>query len=110
VAPAEELLWCKLYVMQRDRCDWPDVINLIHSLGCDLDWEHLLKRLDRDLPLLAGVLNVYGWLCPGNDLRLPASLRELVPHSGKHGASHEELERIRWLDSRPWFVSETQRT
>jgi len=110
VAPAEELLWCKLFVLQRDRCDWPDVINLIHSLGSNLDWEHLLKRLDNDLPLLAGVLNVYGWLCPGNDLLLPASLRELVPHSGKRGALHEDAENIRLLDSRPWFISETQRT
>ncbi len=33
VASAEELLWCKLYVLQRGRCDWTDVINLVHSLG-----------------------------------------------------------------------------
>lgn len=109
VAPAEELLWCKLYVLQRDRCDWPDVLNLIHSLGSDLDWEHLLKRLGDDLPLLAAVLNVYGWLCPGNDLRLPASLRELVPHSGRRGALHEDTQHIRLLDSRPWFVPESER-
>jgi len=110
VAPAEELLWCKLFVLQRDRCDWPDVLNLIHSLGADLDWEHLLHRLNDDLPLLAGVLNVYGWLCPGNDLRLPASLRELVPHSGKRDALMEDSNRIRLLDSRPWFVTALERT
>ena len=110
VAPAEELLWCKLYVLQRDRCDWPDVLNLIHSLGPDLDWEHLVNRLGDDMPLLAAVLNVYGWLCPGNDLRLPASLRELVPHSGQPDAPYEDSSKIRFLDSRPWFVSEAQRT
>ena len=109
VAPAEELLWCKLFVLQRDRCDWPDVLNLIHSLGADLDWEHLINRLGDDLPLLAAVLNVYGWLCPGNDLLLPASLRELVPHSGKRGALHEDVSHIRFLDSRPWFVSSSER-
>ena len=105
VAPAEELLWCKLYVLQRERSDWPDVLNLIHSLGADLDWEHLLNRLGDDLPLLAGLLNVYGWLCPGNDLLLPASLRELVPHSGRRGAPLEDSTNIRLLDSRPWFAS-----
>jgi hypothetical protein len=104
VAPAEELLWCKLFVLQRERCDWPDVLNLIHSLGADLDWEHLLNRLGDDLPLLAGLLNVYGWLCPGNDLLLPASLRELVPHSGRRGAPVEDATNIRLLDSRPWFI------
>jgi hypothetical protein len=109
VAPAEELLWCKLFVLQRERCDWPDVLNLIHSLGPDLDWEHLSNRLEDDLPLLAGVLNVYGWLCPGNDLKLPASLRELVPHSGKRGAPRVCEAHIRLLDSRPWFVTDTER-
>ena len=28
--PAEELLAIKLYVLQRDRCDWPDLINLLY--------------------------------------------------------------------------------
>ena len=27
VIPPEELIWSKLYVLQRDRCDWPDIIN-----------------------------------------------------------------------------------
>src|SRR5881296_363074 len=31
VIPAEELLWCKLYVFQRDHCDWPDVFNLLYA-------------------------------------------------------------------------------
>jgi hypothetical protein len=104
VAPAEELLWCKLYVLQRDRCDWPDVLNLIHSLGADLDWDHLIRRLGEDTPLLAAVLNVYTWLCPGNDLQLPPPLREIVPHSGQPGAQCEDLCRINRLDSRPWFI------
>lgn len=107
VAPAEELLWCKLYVLQRERCDWPDVINLIHSLGADLDWEHLVARVGNDLPLLAGLLNVYGWMCPGNDLALPAPLRELVPHSGQPGAPLVAERNVRYLDSRPWFVTDT---
>ena len=42
IAP-EELLWQKLYILQRDRCDWPDVLNLIYALGPLLDWEHLLE-------------------------------------------------------------------
>ena len=27
--PVEEMLWAKLYVLQWDRCDWPDVWNLL---------------------------------------------------------------------------------
>lgn len=105
VVPAEELLWCKLYVLQKERCDWGDVINLIHSLGGDLDWEHLVERLGGDLPLLSGLLNVYCWLCPGTVLELPPRLRDVLPHCGAPGAPRINKQHVAWLDSRPWFVA-----
>jgi len=105
VVPAEELLWCKLYVLQKDRCDWPDVMNLIDSLQNDLDWEHLLHRLEGDVPLLAGLLSVYCWLCPGTHLELPSRLRKLLPPCGDGNASRFDRCHIEWLDTRPWFIS-----
>src|SRR6185369_2812950 len=33
VLPAEAILRDKLYIMQRDRCDWPDVMNLLYFAG-----------------------------------------------------------------------------
>jgi len=103
VVPAEELLWCKLYVLQKDRCDWPDVFNLIHALQTRLDWEHLIDRLGSDVPLLAGLLNVHCWLCPGTDLQLPPRLRELLPHCANPGGPEEDHCRINLLDTRPWL-------
>ena len=41
--PPEELIWSKLYVLQRDRCDWPDILNLICATGPNLDWNHLIQ-------------------------------------------------------------------
>lgn len=109
VAPAEELLWCKLYVLQKDRCDWGDVINLIHALDGKMDWEHLAERLGEDLPLLIGLLNVYCWLCPGTELHLPPRMRAMLPHceasSGRENQRHIDL-----LDTRPWFVPREQRS
>ena len=29
--PPEELIWAKLYVLQRDRSDWPDILNLLYD-------------------------------------------------------------------------------
>ncbi|HYF39810.1 MAG TPA: hypothetical protein VD930_08990, partial [Gemmatimonadales bacterium] len=29
--PVEELIWSKLYVLQRERCDWGDVFNLLDA-------------------------------------------------------------------------------
>jgi hypothetical protein len=104
VVPPEELLWCKLYVLQKDRCDWTDIFNLIHSVGADLDWEHLINRLEGDLPLLVGLLNVYTWLCSGEDLRLPEALRRAVPTYDPNAKPLVDKMHIDFLDTRPWFI------
>jgi hypothetical protein len=108
VVPAEELLWCKLYVLQKDRCDWPDVLNLIHAIDGKMDWDHLTERLGEDLPLLMGLLNVYCWVCPGGELDLPERMRALLPHcSIGNGESQCHID---WLDTRPWFVPRQNRS
>lgn len=105
VVPAEELLWCKLYVLQKDRCDWPDILNLVHAMGSELDWEHLMTRLADDVPLMTALLSVYGWLCPGSNLSLPPALRNWTPP--KDDPSEPAINRLRvdWLDTRAWFVA-----
>jgi hypothetical protein len=106
VVPAEELLWCKLYILQRDHCDWPDLFNLLYAVGARLDWDHLLRRVDADAPLLQAVLTVYNWMCPKRAAQLPEWLRKqfgLVESSA--GAKDCRKERIRLLDSRNWFAA-----
>src|SRR5581483_4784667 len=36
--PPEELLWSKLYVLQHERCDWPDILNLLQEMGSGMNW------------------------------------------------------------------------
>lgn len=98
VIPAEELIWSKLYVLQKDRCDWPDIMNLIHATGPALDWKRLRNRLEDDQPLLEAVLRVFQWLAPERAAELPAWLwnkRARIQHGG--------CEHVRLLDRRPWF-------
>jgi hypothetical protein len=103
--PAEELLWIKLYVMQRDRCDWPDLINLLYAASAQLDWEHVKQRLQDDLPLLQALLLVFAWVCPDRVSDLPAALRKgTVRPIGRRGGSAGPS-RIDLLDSRPWFAA-----
>ena len=64
VVSPEELIWAKMYVMHHDRCDWPDVLNILHMQADRIDWEHLLDRLGEDRLLLVGLLAVFRWLCP----------------------------------------------
>jgi len=48
VLPAEAMLWDKLYILQRERCDWPDVLNLLYYQGDKLDWKKLLEVFSAD--------------------------------------------------------------
>ena len=74
--PVEETLWTKLYVMQRERCDWPDGLNLIAAVGPEIDWNRLIGRMGEDTALLAGILTVFGWVCPQRAQDLPQWLWE----------------------------------
>ena len=105
VLPAEELMLNKLYIMQRGRCDWFDVFNLLYCTNGSLDWDRLISRMGTDRILLASALNVFAWLCPGrvhlfpDDLWMKLGL-EKPPLDGPDVVPA----RVNYLDSRPWFI------
>ena len=104
--PAEETLWTKLYVLQRDRCDWPDALNMLYILGPDLNWARLTELADADRELLAGMVAVFRWLCPARAGLLPPWLWSrlgLNPPSAGDPRGHV-AERARLLDTRLWFT------
>ncbi len=105
VLPVEVIVQDKLYIMQRERCDWSDVLNLLYSRGTEIDWERVLKEEGEDSPLLAGVLSVFRWLAPGPARDLPSWLWERVglkpPPAGDAGEIVRS--RVELLDRRPWF-------
>jgi hypothetical protein len=105
IVPPEEFIWCKLYIMQRDHCDWTDIFNLLHVCGPQIDWEHLINRLEEDIMLLKAMLTAYAWLCPHDVLKLPSALWERLqlPKPETH-APPPKYNRIRLFDSRDWFV------
>lgn len=107
VIPVEELVRIKMYVLQRDRCDWPDVINLFRTNSRQLNWERLFSALGDDLPLAHAVLILFNWLAPEQALQLPAWVRERFALPRAHAEHPEDLERTRtWmLDSRPWYAA-----
>ncbi len=105
IVPAEELLWHKLYVVQRERCDWPDVWNLLYANGPTLDWQHLLNRLESDTQLLQAALLVFDWICPDVSSELPEWLREQLHLPGHSPDDPREWKRnVKLLDSRAWFA------
>lgn len=106
VVPAEELVRVKLYVMQRERCDWVDVLNVLAAAVEQIEWRRLVARMGRDLPLLHAALAIFNWLCPGRAQALPAWLRKqfaLARIEADAPAAMEER-RVNLFDSRPWFA------
>jgi hypothetical protein len=104
VLPLEEFLWCKLYILQRDHCDWTDILNLLYAAGPRIDWHHLIERVEEDTALLRGLLSVYSWLCPKRAAQLPSQLWPRLQLPPPQRASPKR-DRIRLLDSRAWFAA-----
>lgn len=107
VAPAEELVRVKLYVMQRERCDWVDVFNILAGTADTLDWEHLVARMGRDWPLLQAALTTFAWLAPARARAMPPELRARF---GIEIVEDEDLDamerrRVALFDSRPWWAA-----
>jgi len=110
LVPPEETLWSKLYVLQHDRCDWPDAMSMLCGIGASLDWERLLARVGDDALLLGGLLNVFRWICPHKARLLPAWIWHSLGLAEIQTCEVESRDSKRWelLDSRPWFAPAIQ--
>jgi hypothetical protein len=76
VAPAEELLWHRLYVNERHRHDMADVLHLFLCRGSALDWDRLMRRLDRHFELLLAHVLLFDFAYPGQQERIPERVRD----------------------------------
>jgi hypothetical protein len=105
IVPPEEMIWAKLYVLQRDRTDWPDVLNMLYAQRENLDWSHLLRRLGEDAPLLYAILTIFRWMCPNLAQELPVWLWQEAEKTGVPQSFSREncRDRADLLDRRPWF-------
>lgn len=109
IVPPEEFMWCKLYIMQRDHCDWTDEFNLLYAHGDQLDWDHLVDRVGEDADLLKALLTAYRWLQPQDALKLPGYLwKRLGLPPPEPPITPPSKDRVRLLDSREWFIGSLQ--
>ena len=70
-APAEELIWHRLFIGERHRHDMSDVLHLILCVGDTLDWERLVARADLHWPLLLAQLLTFTYVYPGYRNNVP---------------------------------------
>lgn len=64
--PAEELIWCKTYVQNRERFDGADVNHVILKYGKNLDWKRVLSRLDQHWHLLLAEILIFQFVYPAD--------------------------------------------
>ena len=72
VCPAEEVIWSKAFVLERERFDGADVAHMIRDAGAGLDWQRLLRRFGAHWRVLLAHLVLFGFIYPGERDRVPA--------------------------------------
>ena len=83
LTPAEELIWSKAFVQERERFDGADIIHLLRETGPSLDWPRLLMRFADYWRVLFSHLILFGFVYPDKRESIPAwVMDELVRRLG----------------------------
>jgi len=79
VAPVEELIRSKAFIMERERFDGGDVSHLLRCQADQIDWKHLLEIFGEHWHVLFSHLVLYQYIYPAERDRVPEwLLRELT--------------------------------
>ncbi len=72
LVPPEEMIWPKIYIMERERFDGADVLHLIRATASELNWERLLERVGDHWRVLLSHLILFGFVYPDERTLIPA--------------------------------------
>lgn len=78
--PAEEMIWSKAFIMERERYDGADVAHLIKARSVDLDWHRLLERFGIHWRVLLSHLLLFGFIYPDERDFIPAWVMDRLLH------------------------------
>jgi hypothetical protein len=93
IAPAEELIWHRLFISERHRHDMSDIVHVILCLGETLDWERLVARVGPHWPLLLSQLLMFSYVYPGHRTNVPAWVPERLLEQARAEIGKDEEER-----------------
>jgi hypothetical protein len=86
--PAEEMIWSKGFIMERERFDGADVAHIIQARADCLDWRRLLMRFGAHWRVLFSHLVLFGFVYPSERARVPAwIIQELSRRLARETAS-----------------------
>lgn len=90
IAPAEELVWHRLFISERHRHDMSDIVHLILSYGQDLDWARLVDRVGEHWPLLLAQILMFGYVYPGYRSNVPEWVTEKLMDQARGQIGRDE--------------------
>lgn len=90
IAPAEELIWHRLFIHERHRQDMSDILHLILTQGDTLDWDRLVRRAGPHWPLLLAQLMLFHYVYPGFRSRVPREVLEGLLDRARQEIGHDD--------------------
>ena len=79
LCPAEEMIWSKAFIMERERYDGADVSHLFRHCSGLLNWERLVRRFGSNWRVLFSHLVLFGFIYPGERALIPSAvMKDLV--------------------------------
>ena len=92
ICPAEEILWSKSFIQERERFDGADVAHLLLARATHFDWDRVLRRFTGHEAVLLSHLIMFGYIYPTERDRIPrVVIDELMKHSRNDNADGEKL-------------------
>jgi hypothetical protein len=87
LVPAEEMIWQKALIMERERFDGADVAHLLRARAGQLDWRRLLSRFGQHWPVLLSHLILFSYIYPAEHAKLPAGLLRMLLRRAETGSA-----------------------
>ena len=69
--PAEEMIWSKSFIQERERYDGADILHVLRACAESLDWDRLLARFGPHWRVLLSHLILFGYVYPAEAHRIP---------------------------------------
>jgi hypothetical protein len=93
--PAEEMIWSKGLIMERERFDGADVNHMIKNVGMQLDWGRVLYRFGKHWRALYAHLILFGFVYPSRRSNVPKWLMdELASRLAKETAEPDHDDKV----------------
>jgi hypothetical protein len=80
---AEDMIWSKAFVMERERYDGGDVAHILRKCARTLDWGRLLRCFGANAPVLLSHLVLFQFAYPDHRNTLPDWVLEELWHRGQ---------------------------